>query len=428
MVGQESIDIIIDGAKYQAKPMSNLRSVLIEYGVREHGVCHNEKIISPGKCDLCLVKIGDSVLRSCEVFITTKLEVSTRDDELSQSKINSFQLLVDNHKTDCERCHQSGVCKLQDFSRNYNQSFAATNTNDDKSRIEPLARDYHLDHDRCVSCSLCVDFSQKVEKDGLFRKSSRGKYTRVAHDPIKVSEIDLSLYRDLCPTGAIAHKSDSRLGAKGSWVDLVCPGCDRNCLLSVRTIDKRFLDIRSVELGKSCEIGYEWWRSLDLWRSKPISQIELSDQKVKAISSWIVYLSLDMNTFEIELWLKILKENNLQAKLLSPVPEDYARQLGPDGKLRSIDPRLEHLELVETIEPGEQGVVLLEPVWGYSESFYQESSSACQLLCVVTHMGVESECVELQVERNTWMNPNLLPTRQTTKIQVIIESLISRNI
>ncbi len=150
----KKIRVSVDGKILTTTPMTNLRSLLISNGIKEHGLCHHDKMISPGKCDLCLVKIGESVLRSCEVFVTTSLSVVTQADDLTENKMNSYEMLASKHQTDCERCHQSGVCKVQDLARNSSHTQAVNEQQVIRDQREDLARDYHLNHARCISCSL----------------------------------------------------------------------------------------------------------------------------------------------------------------------------------------------------------------------------------------------------------------------------------
>ncbi len=421
------IPINVDGKELKAMPMTNLRSLLISNGIKEHGICHHEKMISPGKCDLCLVKIGESVLRSCEVFITTPLNIETSTDDLIQNKMNSYEMLANKHQTDCERCHQSGVCKLQDLARSSTQPQSETQVQRIHDQKEELARDYHLNHARCISCSLCVDYSQKVEKDGLFRKKSRGKYTRVAFESSKLKNVDLSLYRDLCPSGAIAHKNDYRLGAKSSWASVTCPGCERQCELHARTIDKRFIDISSKEIGYGCEAGFDWWKSQDLWRIRPDGQ-QNTDQLLQAKGlNWKLYLAPDLSQVESDKWLELIKRYELVTRILVPDESYFAHPLGPDGAVTSPRKSLNHLEVLKDSNELSGNIIIVEPIWGYTDDFYHELKRQCEHLVVVSYQGIDSEKISLQVERNTWMNSEFLVTKQSDRLEHIIDSLMSRN-
>ncbi len=420
--------VLINGKSYKAKAIENLRLFLERIGFKGFGLCHSELIISSARCDLCLVKVDGRIVRSCEYFVNDDVEVIFDDLELKQVKVSNFEILVSNHRTDCERCHQNGLCNLQSFSRNHNKSFPQDINHDKDDDIEELSADYRLDHGRCINCSLCVDFSKKIFKDGFFSKVSRGKYTKISSNKFNLENVDLGKYRDLCPTGAIHHSLDKRVGGRSNWGTVDCRGCDKKCRLMARTIDHRYLDIRSVEgqLDQSCEVGRLWWQSLDFWQQNPPMMKRIKDRTspifieelidiLPTSLNWSVLLSSDLYPDEQLFWQTY--QSFFSIKTLSPASDSYEMEIGPFG---SIDNQL--FEEIALLEDNIEALILVEPFWKYKPEFIAQIRKKCKFLVLITFSQKDSLFADIQLERNTWMsNYPVLPPRQMPDLMGIIE-------
>ncbi len=422
-------EIKIDGKSYTSQKVENLKTFLDDSGVKGYGLCHSPAIISSARCELCLVKVNGKIVRSCEYFVNDSIEVITEDEDLIQIKSSNFELLVNDHSTDCERCHQNGLCQLQKFSRHHNQSFPNEKKSDFQNETQEIARGYHLDHGRCINCSLCVDYSKKIFKDGLFSKKFRGKYTKVSFNKSQVDPVDLGQYRDLCPTGAIYHELDKRIGIRSQWSSVDCLGCDKKCQLDARTIDQRFVDVRSPadSLDQSCEAGRLWWQSIDFWKlnsmifkvdhagtSIPL-YLEEVDEHIPEKLKWSVYLPTDLYQSEVEYWQQLDQTFNL--KMLNLKEFDLVDSHKPMQRVQN-----KSFENIEAIETDLQGVILVEPFWGYSLEFIEKIKKSCRYLIFVSFGEARQLPCDIQVERISWMSQyKLLPTRQNGNFEGIIE-------
>ncbi len=420
--------VTINGKAYKAKAVENLRIFLEKLGFKGFGLCHSESIISSARCDLCLVKVGGKITRSCEYFVSDDIEVVTEDDELKQVRVTNFEILVSGHKTDCERCHQNGLCNLQSFSRNHNKSFPQDVNLDQEDDIDDLHEEYYLDHRRCINCSLCVDFSKKIFKDGFFSKVSRGKYSRVSSNLINRDNVDLGKYRDLCPTGAIHHKLDKRIGARSHWAKVDCVGCEQKCELLARTIDNRYLDIRTQEgqLDLSCEAGRLWWQSLDFWNPNPPIMRKITNDRSVSVYfeeltdiipqnlKWSLLLAPDLYPNEQKFWSSF--QDQFETGILSTTSDDYLHQIGPSGLIENTS--FKNISSFDQLE----AVILIEPLWKLKPDFIAEIKSKSKFLVLISFSDSSSPYADLQVERNSWMlNYKVLPTRQKPNIEGIME-------
>lgn len=424
-----SKNIKIDGKLYTSTKIENLKTFLEASGVKGYGLCHSAAIISSARCELCLVKVNGKIVRSCEYFVSDSVEVITEDEDLLQIKSSNFELLVNDHSTDCERCHQNGLCQLQKFSRHHNQSFPDERKSELQNETEEIARGYELDHGRCINCSLCVDYSKKIFKDGLFSKKFRGKYTKVSFNKAKVENVDLGQYRDLCPTGAIYHELDKRIGVRSQWSAVDCLGCDQQCKLDARTVDQRYIDIRSQSqsLDHSCEAGRLWWQSFDFWKlntmiSRTDSKGETAPLFLEEVNQylpeklkWSVYLPTDLYQSEVQYWKQY--DQSFDVKILNLKELDLADDNKPKGPVKNNS-----FENVETIADELQGVILVEPFGGYNLEFLEKIKKSCRYLVFVSFGDSKKALSDLQVERISWMSQyKLLPARQNDNFEGIIE-------
>ncbi|PIP91836.1 MAG: hypothetical protein COW01_12120 [Bdellovibrionales bacterium CG12_big_fil_rev_8_21_14_0_65_38_15] len=424
-----SKEIKIDGRSYSFEKIENLKVFLEQQGITGYGLCHSPAIISSARCELCLVRVDGKIVRSCEYFINDTIDVVTEDEELNNIKSSNFELLANDHSTDCERCHQNGLCQLQKFSRHHHQSFPDEKKNEFQNEIEDLARGYQLDHGRCINCSLCVDYSKKIYKDGLFSKKFRGKYTKVSFNKVQLEEVDLGKYRDLCPTGAIYHNLDKRIGTRSQWSSLECHGCDEKCLLDARTIDQRFIDIRSqlTTPDKSCEAGRLWWQNIDFWKLNSMIYrfdqngdgaplfLEEVDQYLPSKLKWSVYLPSDLYQSEVQFWKKY--EEAFDIKILNPLDSESLDMRTPKGPVINNE-----FKNIESLESGLEGVILVEPFWKFNSEFIDMIKKSCKYLIFVSFGDSAKVSCDLQVERISWMSEyKLLPTRQNGDFEGIID-------
>lgn len=433
------LTLMINDNQTQVEGMENLRLVLDRLGHVGHGLCHHEKLISQARCDLCLVKVDGELIRSCQYFINRDIEVQTDDQDLKQARIESFNLLVKNHKTDCEKCHQSGLCKIQNFARTNILDLNSKELFNENSDYEVITRDYRLDHDRCTQCSLCVEYSQKIEQDGLFYHSGRGSNSRVAFNQTVLETTDLAVYRDLCPTGAIAHKDDYRHGERGPWQMVTCTGCERECQAQARTVNKQFVDFRmpSENIGLSCEAGVRWWHSLDLARPSykflaklgedlmaPKNAAEIGEIINKNMS-WHILLPGDLAPEEALQWSEVLKLPNFTASYLKPSSDDFKVMIGPMNVLERRHECLGELQVSAMSEGFYGGLIVVEPLWLLKTSVLAKLTQNADHCVVFRHGPIIEELNIIQVERFPWSYSSLLPTRQKGSVQGIINTLIN---
>ena len=355
------------------------------------------------------------------------LEEFLEDDELRELKTTNFKILVNDHSTDCERCHQNGLCQLQHFARNHSHSFSNEKVVAEENDIEVIDRGYSLDHGRCINCSLCVDFSKKIFKDGFFSKKYRGKYTKVSFNLAHIDEVDLSHYRDLCPTGAIYHETDRRTGSRSSWSRLDCHLCEKQCQLSARSIDQRFLDLRNMtnESALGCEAGRLFWQRLDFWRLNstilkqeqnqsfaPIFLEEIEASLPKGLT-WQVLLPTDLYQNERHFW--------------SSVSDDlpcfsYVCQHDHGYASHAIEAEICPKFQFESLSA--KALIIVESFCGFDPSFLDEVSNKASFVVLISFNRQQNRSANLQLERNGWMSEyKLFPPRQMTDFQVIMKIL-----
>lgn len=431
--------IKINGRTYKTAPMQNLRVFLEQNGIQNYGLCHNEKIISAAKCDLCLVEVNGELVRSCEVFVNTDMNVETKSDRTQYGLEQSFNLLALGHKTDCERCHQNGICKIQSFARTHNSELGSFELEANKiaTEVTELGDNYFLDHDRCVNCTLCIDYSQKVAKDDIFFHNGRGSDQSVEFNHNAHDLDQLWRYRDLCPTGAIYHKDDLRIGERSKWVDVQCVGCDKACHLKARTISKRFIDVRNENIDElSCESGRQWWREIDLWRA----QVDLSIRhdsgqmmpadlsELKAVTpknmTWEVLLPMDLSAEEVGRWQQVVKSTRLSAKVLKSSASDLYFACGLSNPYSQTD---HSFETIDEAASQYDGLIVVEPLWRYKLEFLQELKRRSRELVLFSSAPVIENLSLVQVKREVWPVSPLLPARQSEVLQGIIDILHSRD-
>jgi len=195
-----------------------------------------------GNCRICLVEIeGMPKLQiACKTAPRDGMVVKTNTPQVAKARKGVMEFLLANHPLDCPICDKSGECDLQDYSYLYGL---------DRSRFreEKVVKQKHkiigphviLDSERCVLCSRCIRFLQRVPKTGELGFRQRGSKTVLDIAPGKPLNNNYSgNVVQLCPVGALTSR-DFRFKVRTWHLDRsesLCADCSTGCNIYVDAI------------------------------------------------------------------------------------------------------------------------------------------------------------------------------------------------
>jgi glutamate synthase (NADPH) small chain len=107
------INLTIDGQRISVSPGTTLLEAARQLGIEIPTLCHLEGHKSPVTCQVCLVKLANSgrFVPSCATEASEAMVVESQSDELFRLRARAIELLMSDHRGDCEAPCQIG-CPL----------------------------------------------------------------------------------------------------------------------------------------------------------------------------------------------------------------------------------------------------------------------------------------------------------------------------
>lgn len=229
------VKIKVNNREFEVDSEGNLLTTLLDLGFYVPHFCYHEELGVAGNCRMCLVDVGKKRPQiACDTPITDGLEIKLDSDTTKkvQRSIMEFELV--NHPIDCSVCDQVGECSLQDFYMEYDLSKTRVLKADKVKKEKRLNYGAGVIHDqeRCVLCTRCVRFTQKITKTNELAVVNRGNQARIGIFPgTPIYNRYAQCIVDVCPVGAMTSE-DFRFkkrvfNLKSS--DSICHRCSKGC-------------------------------------------------------------------------------------------------------------------------------------------------------------------------------------------------------
>ncbi len=235
----------IDGRVVEAPEGSLVIDAAAQAGIKIPHYCYHPALGNPGNCRLCVVEVegAPKPMASCRLPVKEGLVVKSESPAARRAQASSLELHLVNHPLDCPVCDQAGECGLQDYYMTvgkYESQVREDKHHKDKRR--QIGPHVMLDQERCILCTRCTRFTEKVTGTHELGIFGRGHREFVDLAPGKTLDNPYSAnVVDICPVGALTDK-DFRYQVRVWYLDKtdsICPGCSRGCAISVETSTKR---------------------------------------------------------------------------------------------------------------------------------------------------------------------------------------------
>ncbi len=231
--------ITVDGRVLEAQEGELLIEVLLNHGIEIPHFCYHPSLGKDGNCRMCMVEIEGQKRPqiACDTPIKHGMIVRTKGANIDRVKRSMLELELINHPIDCPICDQAGECSLQNYYMDVGlyESRLSTPKNHAQKRVD-LGSNVVLDQERCVLCTRCVRFTQKITKTNELGVVKRADHSVITTFPdTKLSNPYAMNIVDLCPVGALTSK-EFRFH-KRVWFlqskEAICNHCARGCSLYI---------------------------------------------------------------------------------------------------------------------------------------------------------------------------------------------------
>ena len=277
MADVKQVTLTIEGRQVVVPEGTSILEAAKYAGVLIPHYCYHPGLPVAGVCRMCLVEVEKfpKLAPACATAVGEGQVVHVHSEKALEARKGVLEFLLINHPLDCPICDQAGECELQDYT--FQEGRADSRYMEPKrfNPVEDFGGDVLYVTNRCILCTRCVRFMDKVAQDSVLNVSERGDRAIIGIHP----EHDLGDHAwsgnvvDLCPVGALVSKDF--LNKARAWeldrTASVCPNCTQGCNSILETRDDTVVRMRpraneAVNQYFLCDQGrldYRWLERRD---------------------------------------------------------------------------------------------------------------------------------------------------------------------
>ena len=240
--------ISVDGKNLEVETGSLLIEALLSNGIAIPHFCYHPALGKDGNCRMCMVEIEGQKRPqiACDTPVKDGMIIRTKGEKIDRVKRSILEMELINHPIDCPICDQAGECSLQNYYMDVGlyESRLSTPKVRGKKHVD-LGANVVLDQERCVLCTRCVRFTEKITKTNELGVLSRGDHSVIETFPgEKLSNPYAMNVVDLCPVGALTSQ-DFRFKQRVWFLrseKAICNHCARGCSIIVDHHKEKYKD------------------------------------------------------------------------------------------------------------------------------------------------------------------------------------------
>lgn len=215
----ENVNIKVNGIAVSAPKGSTILEASKLAGIRIPSLCYLKEINEIGACRICMVEAnegrGNRLVASCVYPISEGMEIFTNTPRVIESRKQTLELILSDHRRECLSCVRSGNCELQKLCKDFGvDEEDAYDGVKNEFEIDDSAPHMCRDNSKCILCRRCVAACGKVQGIGVIGANERGFDTNIScayeMDLNDTSCVSCGQCIVACPTGALYEKDSTK--------------------------------------------------------------------------------------------------------------------------------------------------------------------------------------------------------------------------
>jgi NADH-quinone oxidoreductase subunit G len=277
MADVKQVTLTIEGRQVLVPEGTSILEAAKFAGILIPHYCYHPGLPVAGVCRMCLVEVEKfpKLAPACATAVGEGQVVHVHSEKALEARKGVLEFLLINHPLDCPICDQAGECELQDYT--FQEGRADSRYMEPKrfNPVEDFGGDVLYVTNRCILCTRCVRFMDKVAQEPVLNVSERGDRAVIGIHP----EQDLGGHAwsgnviELCPVGALISKDF--LNKARAWeldrTASVCPNCTQGCNAILETRDDTVVrmrprpneDVNQYFLCDEGRLNYRWLERRD---------------------------------------------------------------------------------------------------------------------------------------------------------------------
>ena len=185
-------------------------------GIHIPTLCFLEGLSAVAACRLCLVELegSDRLAAACVTAAAEGMRVHTDTPRLREIRRTVIELLFTEGNHVCAVCVANGHCELQNLAVEVGMDHSRLPYRFPQRGVDLSHAQYGLDHNRCILCTRCVRVCDEVEGAHVWDVGWRGEHCQIISglgEPW--GDVNACTHCgkcvEVCPTGALFHKTDT---------------------------------------------------------------------------------------------------------------------------------------------------------------------------------------------------------------------------
>ena len=251
-----TINITINGKKYEAQPGQTILEVARQHDVIIPTLCYHKDLSPTGNCRMCVVEVkgGRFLQAACVTPVWEGMEIQTNSDKVMHDRKLTLEFMLANHSPNCATCDVSGECDLQDLAYEYQVDAPAWGSKGTRYKVDsdpnPFVR---VDWNKCILCRRCVLACAEIQVRDVWGVAKRGfEEVIVAGAGTTMLEARCESCGQCvayCPTGALSNKLSYGQGiARARQIEKVtttCSYCGVGCQFDLLVKHNKLIGVNS---------------------------------------------------------------------------------------------------------------------------------------------------------------------------------------